>query len=66
MTDPKIIISGDVFYGYALDCAKDWVSQYNKEGRIGLCGFSSPRANVHGSVSVLKSGTYRVYVFEGA
>lgn len=60
----KIIFKGDLLYGNALTTAKDWILQYNKEGRTGLCGFRSERNNVFGFVDTLKSGTIKAGVWE--
>lgn len=60
----KIIITGDIFYGYAFDCAKSWVIDYKNNSRKGVCGYYSERGNIKGTITKLKSGTYKVFVYE--
>lgn len=58
----KIILEGDVFYGYAQDSALSWLREYEQKGYKGLCWFYSERHNLKVSIHRLKSGTYKIHI----
>jgi hypothetical protein len=58
----KIILEGDIFYGYAQDTALTWLREYEQKGYKGLCAFWSERHNLQGSIFRLKSGTYKIHI----
>lgn len=60
----KILLNGDIFYGYAQETAMSWLREYYEKDYRGTYNFDSERHNVMGNICRLKSGTYKVNIFK--